>query len=91
MPNGALPYPNLAKGAIVFSGPSVTVDDGRENIFNRPYTVWGMSLGYSFKTGGRFRQRVQISGKNLFNRIYTYGAGIPADPRMILTTYSIAF
>lgn len=79
-------------GDTVYVGtPSgVYVDDGREDIYNAPYAVFGFGTGYGWKSG-RFTNKVQVNIHNLFDRIYTYGSGVPGIPFTVEATYSIGY
>jgi hypothetical protein len=89
MPNGLLPFPNLAAGALVTSG-SVRVDDGRESIRNAPYGIADFGGGYRWKMG-RFAHKVQVNAGNLFDRRYTYGSTGQGDRINISATYDLTF
>jgi len=88
-PYGFLPDPALPAGAVITSGTYV-VTDGRENIWNAPYALFGAGVGYEFKTG-RFTHRITINGSNLFNRYYTFGTAAPGAGTAIIGTYSLKF
>jgi hypothetical protein len=70
----------------------VYVDDGRVYNFNAPYAVFDVGTGY---TWGSFRNKlnstVEVSLKNLLNRAYTYGSGVPGAPFQVVATYSLTF
>jgi hypothetical protein len=67
----------------------VFVDDGRENIFNAPYAVFDAGIGYSWLSFGRVQNTVQVEVKNLLNREYTWGSGVPGLPFQLLVTYCV--
>lgn len=90
MPNGLLPFPLLAEGALITSG-SVRVGDGREDIKNAAYTVWDASIGYRWRDANRRSHKFQVNAKNLFDERYTWGSGAQGDPLTLLGTYSLTF
>lgn len=91
MPNGRLPFANLAEGAVVTSG-TARVDDGRESIFNNAYSVVDVGLGYKWKARrGAAAQKVQLNVGNLLDKRYTYGSTGQGDRRSFAITYDITF
>jgi outer membrane receptor protein involved in Fe transport len=96
--NAALNYPISALGQPltlvnastpgVYSGEAegVFVDDGREFNFNAPYALFDAGMGYTWKTG-RFTHTLQVNVKNLLNRKYTYGSGVPGNPFQVSGSY----
>lgn len=64
----------------------VFVDDGRENNFNAPFALFDVGTGYTWKTGP-FTHTLQVNVKNLLNRKYTYGSGVPGNPFQLLVSY----
>lgn len=90
MPNGVLPYPELAPGALVTIGRTVRVNDGRETIRNGAWATLGASIGYRWKTGS-YRHKLQVNGKNLLDRRYTSAGGLAGDPLTVSGTYSLTF
>jgi outer membrane receptor for monomeric catechols len=90
MPNGLLPFPNLAEEAVVTSG-SVRVGDGRESLKNAAYQIYDASIGYRWRRGGRFNHKVQLNAKNLTDRRYTWGSAAQGDPFTLIGTYSLSF
>lgn len=90
MPNGLLPFPLLAEGAVVTSG-SVRVGDGREAIKNDASTVLDGSVGYRWRDSSRRSHKVQVNVKNLADERYTWGSGAPGDPLTVIGTYSLTF
>jgi len=89
MPNGLLPFPNLAPGALVTSG-SVRVDDGRESIRNASYSIFDAGAGYRWKRDGR-GHKVQVNVGNVFDRRYTYGSSGQGDRLSVAATYDLTF
>lgn len=91
MANGTLPYPQYPAGTALTSLPySVHVTDGRESIYNRPYSLFELGASYRFKALG-YKHKLQLNVKNLFNRRYTYGSGIPGDPLQFIGSYTLTF
>jgi outer membrane receptor protein involved in Fe transport len=86
-----LPLQNAAvPGVYVGEAEGVFVDDGRENNFNVPYAVFDAGTGYTWNVG-RFANTLQFNVKNLLNRHYTWGSGVPGLPFQIVASYSIAY
>jgi hypothetical protein len=88
-----LPLPQAGNVAGVYTGAptGVFVDDGRQNIYNAPSCVVDFGAGYSWKNWNRFKSTVRVSLKNLLNRAYTYGSGVPGAPFQVVGTYSLDF
>ncbi len=88
----ALPLANSSVPGI-YSGEAegVFVDDGRENNFNAPYAVFDAGTGYTWTTAGRFQSTLQLNVKNLLNRKYTWGSGVPGFPVQFVCTYCLNF
>ncbi len=92
MPNGKLPFPQFAAGAVLTSVPSdVRVDDGRESIYNRAYDLVEAGLGYRWKQGRRFTHKVQVNATNLWDVRYTYGSTGHGNGRAFVFTYDVNF
>jgi iron complex outermembrane receptor protein len=92
MPNGKLPFPQFAAGAVLASVPSdVRVDDGRESIYNRAYDLVEAGIGYRWKSGRRFTHKVQANVSNIFDVRYTYGSTGHGNPRAWVLTYDITY
>jgi iron complex outermembrane recepter protein len=89
MPNGLLPFPNLAPGALVTSG-SVRVDDGRESIRNAAYSIVDVGAGYRWKRD-RYGNKVQVNVGNLLDKRYTYGSTGQGDRLSVSATYDLTF
>jgi iron complex outermembrane receptor protein len=89
LPNGLLPFPHLAQGAVVTSG-SVRVDDGRESITNDPYHLVDAGVGYRWKTN-RANHRVQLNLTNLFDEVYTFGSSGLGASQAFSVTYGLRF
>lgn len=89
MPNGLLPFPNLAQGALITVG-AVRVDDGREAIRNAAYGVMDAGAGYKWKQG-RWAHKVQVNVGNVFDRRYTYGSTGQGDRLNVSCTYDLTF
>ena len=92
MPNGLLPFPQFAAGAVLTAIPSdVRVDDGRESIYNRAYDVVEAGIGYRWKTGRRYAHKVQFNATNLWDVRYTYGSTGHGNARAFILTYDLNF
>lgn len=89
MPNGLLPFPTLAQGAVVTSG-SVRVDDGRESIYNAAYDVVEAGLGYKWKRSG-YNHKIQVNVANIFDTRYTYGSTGQGLGTSYTFTYDLTF
>ena len=89
MPNGLLPFPNLAQGALVTTG-SVRVDDGRESVRNAAYSIVDVGAGYRWKRD-RYQHKVQLNLGNAFDRRYTYGSSGQGDRLGLSATYDLTF
>ncbi len=89
MPNGLLPFPNLARGALVTVG-SVRVDDGRESVRNAAYRIVDLGAGYRWRRE-RYVHKVQVNLGNIFDRRYTYGSSGQGDRLSLSATYDLTF
>lgn len=89
MPNGLLPFPDRAQGALITVG-SVRVDDGRESVRNAAYSIVDLGAGYRWK-GGRYQHKVQLNAGNVLDKRYTYGSSGQGDRLHITTTYDLTF
>ena len=89
MPNGLLPFPNLAPGALVTAG-SVRVDDGRESVRNAAYRIVDLGAGYRWRRE-RHVHKVQVNLGNVFDRRYTYGSSGQGDRLGFSATYDLTF
>lgn len=90
-PNGLLPFPQLAAGAVLNTIPfAVRVEDGRETITNPAYDLFEAGLGYKWKTG-RYRSKLQLNVNNLFNERYTFGSAGQGPDRNFAVTYDLTF
>ena len=90
LPNGLLPFPNSPHGALITVG-ATRVNDGRESIYNAPYSVFDAGLGYKFKTAKRYSHKLQLNVSNLADKRYTFGSNGQGDRRMVSTTYDLSF
>ena len=91
MPNGRLPFPNQPAGAILTTG-SVRVGDGREALKNAAYQIYDASVGYRWRSSNRkLNHKVQLNGKNLTDKFYTWGSAAQGDPFTVIGTYSLSF
>jgi iron complex outermembrane receptor protein len=68
----------------------VHLPDGREAIFNEPYWLTDIGVGYTFKTG-KFRHKLQLNFKNIFNRQWTWGSGTVGNPLTYVGSYTLTF
>ena len=89
MPNGLLPFPNLARGALITVG-QVRVDDGRESVRNAAYGIVDLGAGYRWRRE-RHVHKVQANLGNVFDRRYTYGSSGQGDRLGISFTYDLTF
>ena len=89
MPNGLLPFPALAPGALVTTG-AVRVDDGRESIRNAAYHLVDLGAGYRWRHEHR-TQKVQVNAANVLDRRYTYGSSGQGDRLGYSLTYDLIF
>ena len=89
MPNGLLPFPNLARSALVTTG-SVRVDDGRESVRNAAYGIVDAGAGYRWRRERRVH-KVQLNLGNIFDRRYTYGSSGQGDRLGLSATYDLTF
>jgi iron complex outermembrane recepter protein len=87
-----LPLANAAvPGVYAGEAEGVFVDDGRENNFNAPYAVTNLGVGYSWHTGRRFLNTLQVNVNNVLNRAYTYGSGVPGNGFQFIVSYNLDF
>jgi len=87
-----LPVVSSAANSYVYQGEptGVFVDDGRELIFNAPYAIFDAGVGYTWLGGFRQMQNtVRMEVKNIANRKYTWGSGVPGLPFQLQLTYAI--
>ncbi len=89
MPNGLLPFPNSAEGAVLTVG-TVRVGDGRESLMNEAYDLYEAGAGYRWRAG-KLSHRVQVNAKNLFDKRYTWGSAAQGDPFTVIGTYTLTF
>ncbi len=89
MPNGLLPFPQLARGALVTSG-AVRVDDGRESVRNAAHALVDFGAGYRWRAG-RHTHKFQVNIGNALDRRYTYGSSGQGDRRGLAATYDLTF
>ncbi|WP_414660899.1 TonB-dependent siderophore receptor [Horticoccus sp. 23ND18S-11] len=89
MPNGLLPFPNLARGALVTVG-QVRVDDGRESIRNAAYRLVDAGAGYRWRRE-KAAHKVQVNLSNVFDRRYTYGSSGQGDRLGLSMTYDLTY
>jgi len=68
----------------------VHLPDGREAIYNGGWATTDLGIGYSFKISNH-TNRLQLNVKNIFNRHYTYGSGIVADPITYTCSYTLTY
>jgi iron complex outermembrane recepter protein len=87
-----LPVLSGTGNSTVYSGQptGVFVDDGREYIYNPCSTVFDVGVGYDWKWG-KYKNSLKLNVKNLFNRKYTWGSGVPGLPFEVLASYNIAY
>lgn len=90
MPNGLLPFPNAAEGAVLTTG-SVRVGDGREAIVNAAYEIFEVGASYRWRGRGSVSHRAQVNVKNLFDQRYTWGSAAQGDPFTVVGTYTLTF
>ncbi len=76
----------------VYSGEAegVFVDDGRENNYNVPYAVFDAGAGFTWMMG-RYTNTFQVNVKNIMNRQYTWGSGVPGLPLQAICSYTIQY
>ncbi len=89
MPNGLLPFPTLARGALVTTG-AVRVDDGRESVRNAAYSIVEAGAGYRWRSD-RITHKVQLNIGNALDERYTYGSSGQGDRRGLSATYDLTF
>jgi outer membrane receptor protein involved in Fe transport len=78
-------------GSNVYVGEptGVFVDDGRQAIFNAPYAIFDAGVGYTWMSFHRLENCVRVEVKNIANREYTWGSGVPGLPFQLLITYNM--
>ncbi len=88
----ALPLISGSGSSAVYSGEpeGVFVDDGREYNYNAPAAVVDIGAGYEWNTG-RLTNTLRVNVKNLLNRQYTWGSGVPGLPLQLLVTYDLHY
>jgi len=90
-PNGELPRPDLAPGAVIPSG-TLNLPNGIENYITPSYHTVDVGLGYRWRSADRrFRHRVQLNGKNILDERYFLGSGLAADGMSWTLSYDLAF
>lgn len=89
MPNGQLPFPNLAENALVTTG-QVRVDDGRESVRNAAYSIVDVGAGYRWRKD-RYNHKFQVNVGNLLDKRYTYGSSGQGDRLSFSGTYDLTF
>ncbi len=89
MPNGLLPFPNVAPGALVTTG-SVRVDDGRESVRNAAYSIVDLGAGHRWRAD-RYLHKVQVNVGNALDKRYTYGSSGQGDRLGLSMTYDVTF
>jgi hypothetical protein len=89
MPNGLLPFPDRARGALITTG-AVRVDDGRESVRNAAYSIVDVGAGYRWRAE-RYLHKVQVNIGNAFDRRYTYGSSGQGDRLGLSATYDLTF
>jgi outer membrane receptor protein involved in Fe transport len=77
-------------GVYVGEAEGVFVDDGRVNNYNAPYAVFDVGTGFTWKTR-RFTNTLQVNIKNLLNRQYTWGSGVPGLDFQAICSYTIQY
>jgi outer membrane receptor protein involved in Fe transport len=88
----ALPLVNPAVPGVYSGEPTgVYVDDGRSVNFNAPYAVFDVGVGYTHFIFHRDTATFQVGVKNLLNRAYTYGSGVPGAPFQVVGTCTFNF
>jgi len=101
--NAVINYPVSANGTpltvvsgtgtkTVYSGAptGVFVDDGREYIFNPAYGVVDLGVGYEWKAH-QLQHGIRVMAKNVLNREYTWGSGVPGMPFQVFVTYQVKY
>jgi len=88
----ALPLVNAAVPGVYSGEPTgVYVDDGRVYNFNAPYAVFDIGTGYTWNLSRKTTSTIQVGIKNLLNRAYTYGSGVPGAPFQVVATCRLDF
>lgn len=88
----ALPLISGTGTSSVYGGEpaGVFVDDGREYNYNAPAAVCDIGFGYEWKWG-RIKDTIRVNLKNLLNRQYTWGSGVPGMPFQVFVTDDMRF
>jgi iron complex outermembrane recepter protein len=89
MPNGLLPFPDRAPGALITSG-QVRVDDGRESIRNAAYSIVDLGAGYRWRDAD-YAHKIQVNLGNVLDKRYTYGSSGQGDRFSVSATYDLSF
>lgn len=90
-PNGLLPFPQFAAGAVLISIPyAVRVENGSESVTNAAYELVEAGLGYKWKSG-RYRHKLQLNVNNLLDERYTFGSAGQGQSRNFACTYDLTF
>ena len=48
-------------------------------------------IGYKWRGGDRFRNKIQLNFKNVGDERYTFGSSAPGDPFNASVTYELTF
>jgi iron complex outermembrane recepter protein len=65
-------------------------NDGRREIWGRSYAVFDLGVIYRWKAAATYRQRLQLTVKNVFDSTYVIvGSRVPGDKRGVYLTYGI--
>jgi hypothetical protein len=87
-----LPLVNASVPGVYSGEPTgVYVDDGRSVNFNAPYALVDVGIGYTFNLFRKETSTLQVGVKNMLNRAYTYGSGVPGAPFQVVGTCTINF
>jgi len=88
----ALPLVSGTGTKAIYAGEpeGVFVDDGREYNYNAPAAVCDIGFGYEWKMG-RLNNTIRVNLKNLLDRQYTWGSGVPGMPFQVFATYEMRF
>jgi len=88
----ALPLVSGTGTKAIYAGEpeGVFVDDGREYNYNAPAAVCDIGFGYEWKMG-RLKNTIRVNLKNLLDRQYTWGSGVPGMPFQVFATYEMRF
>jgi iron complex outermembrane recepter protein len=68
----------------------VFVDDGREYNYNPESAVFDVGFGYTWHLA-KTTNSLKVTLKNILDRKYTWGSGIPGMPFQMFATYDIHF